>query len=301
MKFGRLEDINAVDFSFPSPHAGTAKILGGSKSNHLQVYVGAPVWNDPGFPGKIYPPKARDKDFVKYYGRQFNTIELNATHYRVPDEATVKRWADAVPVGFKFCPKIHQGISHSPDISRCIPEINHFHKVVSGFGEKLGCCFLQLPPAYEARHLNILLEFLDHCPIRDMAIEVRHESWFTDTAALNYLCNYLYKNNLSLNITDVAGRRDVLHQRLTNKTAFIRFVGNDLHPSDFKRLDDWVERLTLWIQTGLEQLYFFIHTPDKSLVPEMAIHFISRLNKANALHLSPPVIRKIMPGENTLF
>jgi uncharacterized protein YecE (DUF72 family) len=300
MKFGRLENINNVDFTFPLSHTGTAKILGGTKSKTLNVYVGAPVWNDPGFPGKIYPPKARDKDFVKYYGKQFNCIELNATHYRIPEENTVKRWANAVPEGFKFCPKIHQSISHSSHIHQRASEINAFYNSVSCFGNKLGTCFLQLPPGFEAKHIEPLLEFLDHCPIRDLAIELRHESWFTDTDILNYLCNYLFKNNLSLNITDVAGRRDVLHQRLTNKTAFVRFVANDLHPSDFKRMDDWLERLSVWIQSGLENLYFFIHTPDKSLVPDLAVYFINHLNTINGINVKPPEIRKI-ETDNKLF
>ncbi|MCX6180372.1 MAG: hypothetical protein NT150_00395 [Bacteroidetes bacterium] len=65
MEFGRLENIDQFNFTFPPNHPGTAKILGGTKSKELYVYVGAPIWNDPGFPGKIYPAKARDKDFVK--------------------------------------------------------------------------------------------------------------------------------------------------------------------------------------------------------------------------------------------
>ncbi|MFM7021966.1 MAG: DUF72 domain-containing protein [Flavobacteriales bacterium] len=300
MEFGHLENISNVDFTFPPPHPGTAKILGGDKSKKVNVYVGAPIWNHPGFPGKIYPAKARDKDFVKYYGKQFNSIELNAPHYRVPSEATVQRWAEAVPKGFKFCPKIHQSISHSDNISKCIPEINAFYKSISHFGNKLGTSFLQMPPKFSTKHISYLLEFLDHCPVRDLAIELRHESWFTDTAVLNQLCNYLYKNDLSLNITDVAGRRDVLHQRLTNKTAFVRFVANDLHATDFKRMDDWVQRCHEWIKSGLENLYFFVHTHDKSLTPELAIYFITHLNKATGLKLTAPEIQK-PTSENTLF
>jgi len=300
MQFGRLENITSVDFTFPENHPGTAKILGGSKSKKLNVYVGAPIWSDPGFPGKIYPAKARDKDFVKYYGKQFNSIELNATHYRVPDDNTIKRWVDVVPDGFKFCPKVHQSISHSNDIRKCIRETEAFHRSISLFGEKLGTSFLQLPPQFEARSIDYLLEFLDNSPICNLAIELRHESWFTDTNTLNKLSNYLYKNNLSLNITDVAGRRDVLHQRLTNKTAFVRFVANNLHPSDYKRMDDWVQRFYLWINQGLENLYFFVHTPDKSLTPELAIYFIKQLNKISGLNIKAPEIQK-NNIENTLF
>lgn len=291
MEFGRLSNIDQVDFTFPESHPGTAKILGGTKSKTLHVHVGIPVWSDPGFPGKIYPLKAQAKDFVKHYGTQFNSIELNATHYRIPELTTVRRWAAAVPTTFKFCPKIPQSISHSKDISQCITEMNYFCEVVSGFEEKLGTCFLQLPPYFEVKQLNLLLNFLDHCPLRDVAVELRHESWFKDERALNDLSNYLYKKQFTFNITDVAGRRDVLHQRLTNKTAFVRFVANNLHASDFKRLDDWVERLTAWIDQGLEQVYFFMHTPDKSLTPELAIYFINSLNKVTGLNVNPPVIQ----------
>jgi uncharacterized protein YecE (DUF72 family) len=300
MKFGKIENIDHVDFTFPPSHPGTEKILGGVKNKTFHVHIGAAVWNDPGFPGKIYPPRTKDKDFLKFYGKQFNCIELNATHYRIPDPNTVKRWREMVPEGFKFCPKIHQSISHSSDINHRIGEVNAFYESILHFKNKLGSCFLQLPPTFESKHLELLIEFLDNSPIHDLAVELRHQSWFTDTKALNYLCNYLFKHDLSLNITDVAGRRDVLHQRLTNKTAFVRFVANDLHPSDFLRLDDWVQRLTTWIVHGLEQIYFLIHTSDKSLTPELAIYFINRLNKANHLALQPPKIIENI-GEDTLL
>src|ERR1044072_7199830 len=137
MQFGRLQNIDAVDFSLPHSHPGTEKIVGGTKSEALNIYIGAPVWNDPGFPGKIYPADAREKDFVKYYGQQFNCIELNATHYRVPTPGTIKRWADAVPEGFRFCPKVHQSISHRNNIMHCIPELHAFYESIQGFGMQL--------------------------------------------------------------------------------------------------------------------------------------------------------------------
>lgn len=290
MKFGHLDNIHGVDFTLPPNHLGIEKVLGGRKSNILNVFVGAPVWTHEEFLGKIYPEKARAKDFLKYYGQQFNSIELNATHYRVPEESTIKRWVDDVPSGFKFCPKIYQNISHHPDLRKCIPEIHAFYERISNFGDKLGTSFLQLPPTFATKQLDILLEFLDNNPILDLAVELRHESWFEDTSALNYLSNYLFKNKLSLNISDVAGRRDVLHQRLTNKTTFIRFVANNLHPSDYMRMDEWVNCLSSWIEMGLEDLYFFIHTPNKGLVPELSIYFIESLNKKLGLQLKPPVI-----------
>jgi len=292
MKFGRLENIDGVDFGLPADHAGIKKVLGGARSEKTEAYVGTVVWADENLARKIYPDKAGSKNFVKYYGRQFNTIELNATHYRVPDRETVKRWAEAVPVDFKFCPKVHESISHTQNISQSIELAQRFNETIQFFGNKLGTSFLQLAPSFNTKGLSYLLDFLDGNPIRKLAIELRHESWFeAGSEELKVLCNYLYKNNISLVITDVAGRRDVLHQRLTNKTAFVRFVANDLHSTDYVRLNEWVQRIHEWILLGLEEFYFFIHSPDKGLTPELAVYFINRLNKVTGLKIKPPKIK----------
>lgn len=102
------------------------------------------------------------------------------------------------------------------------------------------------------------------------------------------MCNYFYKNKLTLLITDTIGRRDVLHQRLTSKVAFIRFVANDLHPTDYLRMQEWIIRLKHWIDNGLEELYFFIHTPTHALMPEIAIYFMTEFNKHTGLNVRLP-------------
>jgi len=301
MEFGKLPDISGIDLGLPPDHGGTGKVLGGSRAMQPRVYVGAPVWADEGFPGKIYPPKAKGRDFVKHYGKQFNSIELNATHYRVPDPDTIRKWAGEVPEGFRFCPKIHQSISHAGSLTHMIPHMKDLMLSLDLFGNRLGMPFLQLPPQFHTGRLDELLTFLDEVLVKELAIELRHESWFVEEAPMRQLCNYLYKNNLCLNITDVAGRRDVLHQRLTCKKAFIRFVANDLHPTDFERMQQWAQRLHTWIGMGLEEVYFFVHTPTKSLTPELAIYFIREFNRLTGLKLTPPKIMEQSSEPQTLF
>ena len=80
-------------------------------------------------------------------------------------------------------------------------------------------------------------------------------------------------------ITDVAGRRDVLHQRLTTNTVLIRFVGNNLHPTDYERIDDWVFKIKEWIDRGLSNVYFFTHEPDNILAPELAFYLFEQIQK----------------------
>jgi hypothetical protein len=59
----------------------------------------------------------------------------------------------------------------------------------------------------------------------------------------------------------------------------IRFIGNDLHPSDFKRLDDWVSRIKYWVDGGLKEVYFFVHCLNETFAPELSQYLIKQLNE----------------------
>lgn len=146
--------------------------------------------------------------------------------------------------------------------------------------ENLGGCFMQMPPYFEISRLPMLERFLAKWSREiPLAIEVRHESWFDNSDNFNRLFDLLEQYQISTVITDVAGRRDVLHQRLTTDTAMVRFVGNELHSTDYERIDAWVERLKYWFENGLKAVYFFSHEPDNILAPELADYLVSKIKK----------------------
>ena len=89
-------------------------------------------------------------------------------------------------------------------------------------------------------------------------------------------------------MTDVSGRRDVLHMRLTTSTAFIRFVGNDLDATDFSRIDAWIERLKTWFEAGLHEVYFFTHEPDNLTAPHLARYFFEKMQAKMPVILRGP-------------
>jgi hypothetical protein len=89
-------------------------------------------------------------------------------------------------------------------------------------------------------------------------------------------------------ITDTAGRRDCAHMYVTVPKTFIRFVGNSLHPSDYKRIDKWVERMKSWLDGGMKELYFFMHMHDEATSPELTVYLSKKLNKACGLDLPVP-------------
>jgi len=279
MDFGKLQDISDVDFRLRPEHPENARVLAaaGRRKGPCRIYLGCTGWAMKEWIGKVYPAGASTREFLHYYSRQFNTIEFNTTHYRVPDTATVRRWyAEAAP-DFKFCPKVPQRISHSRDLGYGTGEVLEFAEAMLGLQEKLGCCFLQLPEHFPPERWKTLETFLEHFPAHmQLAVELRHPGWFTPEGEAT-LFPLLESHGAAAVITDVAGRRDVSHMRLSASLTMIRFVGNGLHPTDYTRIDEWVGRLKNWAEQGIGEIIFFAHEPGNLLAPELSVYLFDKV------------------------
>ena len=280
MKFGRLSNLEVVDFSLP-PIEDALLGWGENENNSdpiasseeaLQLYVGAPVWAHKSFLGKIYPPKLKAAEFLTHYARNFNCIELNSTFYGVPSPDRIAHWRSQVGPGFRFCPKATRSITHG---GRGLPreEVAEFFRSVGKFGDNLGISFFQFPPEFgppQWRHLRDLLRLFP----RDfhVAVELRHPGWFEKRAALEWLMQLGVETATIFVITDTAGRRDVLHNCLPLPQAFVRFSGDALAASDFERLDQWVLSLRALHAQGLREAYFIVHQETEGNCVELAEH-----------------------------
>jgi uncharacterized protein YecE (DUF72 family) len=260
MDFGKLSSVDLVDFRLPHEPKENESVLIGKPFTNPRLFIGPTGYNMRQWVGKWYEAGSKDREFLRQYGRQFNTIEHNTTHYRIPDTATVLRWRDETPSDFRFCPKIPQTISHSRDLGVSGREIDVFCEVIAELGTRLGCCFLQLHPAFSPEDPSWI----------PLAVEVRHPDFFQGGYFTDKYFAMLREQGVSAVITDVAGRRDVCHMRLTSATVLVRFVGNSLHPTDYSRVEEWSDRLRNWLENGLESAYFFTHEPDNLLAPELA-------------------------------
>ena len=81
-----------------------------------------------------------------------------------------------------------------------------------------------------------------------------------------------------------------MHQLIANDKVFIRFTGNNLHPTDYKRIDDWVVRIIEWLEKGVSELYFFVHEPEKHLCADIAIYMIKELRAKSNIIIKAPRI-----------
>ncbi len=294
MEFGKLKDISQVDFTLPEddPHN---RLLSFSKDEgDFKIYIGSARWGERALVGKIYPPKTAARDYLFYYSRQFDTIEMNTTHYRIPTVAVVEEWCEKAHPGFLFCPKVPQMISHSPDFGQYAQATEQFVAAIYAFEQQLGMPFLQLPPDFSPQMGRLFFDYLRKWP-RDLplAVEFRHPNWFSNARIKDRAFDLLQEMGISPVITDTAGRRDVVHQRLTNSKVLIRFVGNRLHATDYLRIDSWVQRLKQWRETGLKTVFFIVHQPEENYCVDLAIYLVKKLNQTLDMQIAPPRILPI--------
>jgi len=296
MKFGKVESIEGIDFSLPPEPEKNKEVLERLPQSEAKMYFGCTSWGMKEWKGRYYPEKTPVKNFLLEYGKQFNSIELNTTHYGTPKEETLAKWYDETPDDFLFCPKIHKAISHRKLLGTDSDIIENTIATLSLLKEKLGPCFMQLPPYFDYDRKDILETFLqafpDYC---DLGIELRHESWFDDSDKTEELQELCIKYGKTLLITDVSGRRDVLHMRLCGDYLMIRFVGNGLHPTDYTRVDEWIDRIHYYTQNGVKNIFFFPHEPDNLLAPDLANYICKKIKEKTAIMTRGP--KKIDSGQ----
>ena len=130
--------------------------------------------------GEVYPEDLPKWQWLPYYSRSFNTVELNVTYYRLPDSRYVRGWIDRTPDDFLFAVKAHRSLTHvrkDPDFKVFCESIEEL--VTSG---KLGCILAQFPYSFHATsenqtYLSNLAKELEGYPV---VVEFRSHDWIAE-------------------------------------------------------------------------------------------------------------------------
>lgn len=300
MEFGKVtaEELDNVDFSLPPDPEENKEVLKAG-SGKTTFYIGCAKWGRKDWVGKLYPKGTKPKDFLEHYAQIFNCIEFNAVYYRMPFPTDVMQWKSKVPDNFLFCPKFTDVITHRKRLKNAEFETSKFLEAITEFKENLGPIFLMPHPQMSPGHMDTICEFIDNFPGDvPMFLELRHPAWYGD-GYNKELYNFLREQERGTIITDATGRRDCVHMHLSTPECFIRFVGNSLHPTDYTRIDEWVQRIKKWMEEGLQTCYFFMHQHEELHSPELIKYLIEQLNKHCGTELEPPVLFDEKKGGNT--
>jgi uncharacterized protein YecE (DUF72 family) len=131
-----------------------------------RVSVGTSGWSYPSWRPDFYPAGVDPSGFLAFYAERLGTVELNTTGYRLPAEDQFRRWAEQVPDGFEFAPKLP---GERPRI------VAEFESRVRGLGDRLGPVRISLKSKRDEGMLELLLGSLD--PSLRLAFDLEHPSW----------------------------------------------------------------------------------------------------------------------------
>jgi uncharacterized protein YecE (DUF72 family) len=213
-----------------------------------RILIGTQGWNYDAWVGPFYPPETRAADFLSFYARAFDTVEVDSTFYAIPPAKTVRAWADRTPDGFVFALKMPQEITHEHRLRDCAASAGQFFDAVRELGPKLGPVLMQLGPDFGPAELPALASFLPLIP-RDVrvAIEFRHKGWIHDG-----IIALLAEHNIALALVDARWipRKTMLAlaERPTADFAYLRWMGPNRDIVDYSRIQfDRTTELERWV------------------------------------------------------
>jgi uncharacterized protein YecE (DUF72 family) len=113
-----------------------------------RVSVGTSGWSYPSWRPGFYPAGTDPAGFLAFYAERFPTVELNTTGYRLPAEDQFRRWAEQVPGGFEFAPKLP---------GHRLRGLDEFASRAHALGDRLGPVRVSLKNARDEGVLELLL------------------------------------------------------------------------------------------------------------------------------------------------
>ena len=229
----------------------------------METFIGCSGYYYNHWKGLFYPATLPKKEWLNYYAQHFNTVEINNTFYKMPDEKSLKNWYDITPANFVFSLKGFRNITHLKKLTYdqvLLDDVNKFLHTAGYLKEKSGPILWQLPPSLKMdipkleKFCSLLSYDFQH------VFEFRHVSWFTQE-----VYDVLEKYRHSLCIVSAPGKiPEVI--KATSQTAYVRFHGKTSWYNDnysHEALKSWKHELEL---LPAQRLYAFFNNTNGNAV-----------------------------------
>jgi uncharacterized protein YecE (DUF72 family) len=224
------------------------------------VRIGTCSWADESLSKHWYPKGVASGERLAYYAERFDTVEVDSTYYRLPDEGMVARWAERTPPGFVMHVKAFGLMTRHPVKLESLPPdlrdeapvdergrvdrpprefraevFARFHAALEPLREagKLGGILLQFPSYVVYKPVS--LEYLEWAKEQlrgdEPLVEFRHRSWLDDENRAGTLV-FLERNGMTHVVTDAPQMPDAKNivptvAALTSPTVYVRMHGRN--------------------------------------------------------------------------
>ena len=219
------------------------------------IRIGCSGWNYQHWRnGVFYPPRLPPRRWLDFYAHHFDTVEVNATFYRLPRENAVANWVRESPPEFLFAVKMSRYVTHIRRLRELGPSLEAFYSRIRPLvgSPKFGPVLWQLPGTFR-RDDERLAGALGALPPGRHCFEFRHESWFVEE-----VYEQLRARGVALVIGDTPDRPFQPHERTADWT-FIRFhSGTRGRHSNYseRELEEWAQRIEGWARKADVYAYF---------------------------------------------
>ena len=234
-------------------------------------WVGTSGYNYPEWKGSFYPEKLPAAKMLPYYAERFETVEINYTFYRTPNEKILAGWSRETPPGFKLTLKAPKRITHIARLRDCADLLQYFLRTAATLGPKLGAILFQLPP-YFRKDLAALDEFLGLLPAGTCgAFEFRHASWMDAE-----VFERLRSKNLALCIAD--SEKFSTPVEITASYGYFRLRDEGYTHDDLAR---WAQTIRTSAAACADVFVYFKHE-EAGIGPEFARVLLKALSAPTA-------------------
>lgn len=205
--------------------------------------IGCSGWNYRHWREVFYPRGLAAARWLEHYATTFDTVEVNATFYRLPTRKVAESWAKSTPAGFLFSVKASRYLTHVKRLREVAARIPRLLEPLEPLAdaEKLGPILWQLPETFH-RDDDRLAEALEALAPGRHCFEFRHPSWFVPDVE-----DLLRGHNAALVIADHPERPFQTHE-LTASWTYVRFHygrGKDGAYTQ-SQLETWAARIREW-------------------------------------------------------
>jgi uncharacterized protein YecE (DUF72 family) len=217
-------------------------------------------WSYDFWKGNLYPEKLASKEFLAYYAKQFNTVEVDSTFYRIPRTQSVIDWKEQTTEDFVFSFKFPQVITHVKMLKDCHEEVAVFLERVGLLQEKLGALLLQFPYAFGTEQARLLRDFLQTLPSKHRyVVEVRNRKLLNGD-----LYSVLRENNVVLAWVDSPFMP--LIDEVTSDFIYVRWEGDrrrvkgtlgKIEVDRAEKIKQWADRIKPFLDKQTEVFGYF--------------------------------------------
>jgi uncharacterized protein YecE (DUF72 family) len=247
-----------------------------------KIHIGCSGWHYDHWRGLFYPTGLAKTQWLQFYARQFDTVELNSSFYHLPSEKTFANWRDSASDSFVFAVKVSRFVTHIKRLRNLGSAMDKFLTHAASLKEKLGPFLYQLPPNMK-RSDELLRSFVSTLPpAHKHVFEFRHQSWI-DYSIFRMLQEY----QAGLCISDMPGLSCPVIA--TADFAYIRLHGSTtLYSSCYSNeaLSLWASRITQ-LAREVKTVYIYFNNDAEAFAVSNALSLSKLISDASVSEPRP--------------